>query len=193
MEPYQWEDSHSTRYGIFIGSRSSAVKTLRRLIDVELTGHETVSLRIFQDIRLKADVTEKWNGAYRKMNPELAASFRKETPVTQSLSGALSGSYRGWTAPRCPSSPPLHPDPRRTIGSRRILGVLPQGGGNPGDEVPDRNGHRGETGLLSPGPLPEKRERGSRRGSHLHPRARSDRRDRVRGGSPLVFERLPNP
>ena len=95
MEPYQWEDSHSTRYGIFIGSRSSAVKTLRRLIDAELIGHESISLRIFQDIRLKADVTEKWNGAYRKMNPELAATFRKETPVTQPPTGSLSGDYRG--------------------------------------------------------------------------------------------------
>ncbi len=95
MEPYQWEDSHPTRYGIFIGSRSSAVKTLRRLIDVELTGHETVSLRIFQDIRLKADVTEQWNGTYRKMNSELASAFRKDTPVNQPRSAPLSGRYRG--------------------------------------------------------------------------------------------------
>lgn len=95
MEPYQWEDSHSTRYGIFIGSRSSAVKTLRRLIDVELTGHETVSLRIFQDIRLKADVTEQWNGTYKKMNPEMASAFRKEAPVAQPRTPPLSGRYRG--------------------------------------------------------------------------------------------------
>ena len=95
MEPYQWEDSHSTRYGIFIGSRSSAVKTLRRFIDVELTGHETISLRIFQDIRLKADVTEQWNGTYRKMNSEMASAFRKDAPVAQPGSIPLSGRYRG--------------------------------------------------------------------------------------------------
>lgn len=95
MEPYLWEDSHSTRYGIFIGSRSSAVKTLRRLIDVELTGHETISLRIFQDIRLKADVTEQWNGSYRKMNSEMASTFRKENPVIRPRQAALAGEYRG--------------------------------------------------------------------------------------------------
>jgi len=95
MELYQWEDSHSTRYGIFIGSRSTAVKTLRRLIDVELTGRDTVSLRIFQDIRLKADVTEQWNGSYKKMNAELSASFRKKSPVAESPEGPLSGSFKG--------------------------------------------------------------------------------------------------
>ncbi|HOX13202.1 MAG TPA: pallilysin-related adhesin [Spirochaetia bacterium] len=106
MEPYQWEDSHPTRYGIFIGSRSSAVKTLRRLIDVELTGHEAVSLRIFQDIRLKADVTEQWNGTYRKMNSELASSFRKVTPVTQPRSAPLSGRYRGLDGSTLSFDPP---------------------------------------------------------------------------------------
>ncbi len=94
-ETYQWEDSHSTRYGIFIGSRSTAVKTLRRLIDVELTGRETVSLRIFQDMRLKADVTENWNGTYKKMTAELAAAFRKEDPVVSRSDASLSGNYRG--------------------------------------------------------------------------------------------------
>lgn len=97
MESYLWEDSHSTRYGIFIGSRSSAVKTLRRLIDVELTGRDTISLRIFQDIRLKADVTEQWNGGYKKMNAELAEAFLKERPVKLGASptAPLSGSYAG--------------------------------------------------------------------------------------------------
>ena len=95
MESYRWEDSHPTRYGIFIGSRSTAVKTLRRLIDVELTGRDTISMRIFQDIRLKADVTEQWNGPYRKMNAELAASLRKESPVSAKVASPLSGDFKG--------------------------------------------------------------------------------------------------
>ncbi|HSV55870.1 MAG TPA: pallilysin-related adhesin, partial [Magnetospirillaceae bacterium] len=91
LEPYTWEDSHPTRYGIFIGSRSTAVRTLRRLIDVELTGHETVSIRLFQDMRLRADVTEQWNGVYRRMTPELAAAIRRRPPVDRTATVSVTG------------------------------------------------------------------------------------------------------
>lgn len=194
MEPYQWEDSHSTRYGIFIGSRSSAVKTLRRLIDVELTGHETVALRIFQDIRLKADVTEKWNGTYRKMNPELAASFRKETPVTQGLSGALSGSYRGLDGSSLSFQSPrftLNRDGRSEAGGFSVFTLK-------GAEILEMK-YLTETGIVGKR-VSYRLDRSQRKESgetvevltFVPVRVAIDGIEFVEG-SPLVFERLPNP
>ena len=194
MEPYQWEDSHPTRYGIFIGSRSSAVKTLRRLIDVELTGHEAVSLRIFQDIRLKADVTEQWNGTYRKMNSELASSFRKANPVTQPSSAPLSGRYRGLDGSTLSFDPPRFTtarDGRSEAGGFSVFTLK-------GAEILEMK-YLTETGVVG--------KRVSYRVDRSHRKENGETveilnltpvRVAIDGfefveGSPLILERLPNP
>lgn len=194
MEPYQWEDSHATRYGIFIGSRSSAVKTLRRLIDVELTGHETVSLRIFQDIRLKADVTEQWNGAYKKMNSEMASSFRKAAPLTQGASAPLAGKYRGLDGSTLSFEHPrftLDRDGRTEIGGFSVFTLK-------GAEILDMK-HLTETGIAGKR-VTYRLDRSQRRenGENIEVLNLTPVRVAIDGiefmeGSPLVFERLPNP
>ncbi len=95
IESYGWEDSHATRYGIFIGGRSMAVASMRRLMDVELTGSNRVGLRIFQDLRIKADISEQWNGRYRKMGPEDSAAFARERALTLGSGPALEGDWTG--------------------------------------------------------------------------------------------------
>ncbi|MBP7094673.1 MAG: pallilysin-related adhesin [Spirochaetia bacterium] len=95
IESYGWEDSHATRYGIFIGGRSMAVASMRRLMDVELTGSNRVGLRIFQDLRIKADISEQWNGRYRKMGPGDSAAFARERALTLSGGPALEGDWTG--------------------------------------------------------------------------------------------------
>lgn len=95
IESYGWEDSHATRYGIFIGGRSMAVASMRRLMDVELTGSNRVGLRIFQDLRIKADISEQWNGRYRKMGPGDSAAFARERALTLAVEPALEGDWTG--------------------------------------------------------------------------------------------------
>ena len=192
MEPYQWEDSHSTRYGLFIGSRSSAVKSLRRLIDAELIGHESISLRIFQDIRLKADVTEKWNGAYRKMNPELAATFRKETPVTQTRSGTLSGDYRGLDGSSLSFRAPrfnLVREGKTEAGGFSLFALK-------GVEILEMK-FLTETGIVGKRvsyrleSIPEEGKRRGDRNPQSHARTGGDRRHRIRGGLSLGLRTQP--
>ncbi len=194
MEPYQWEDSHATRYGIFIGSRSSAVKTLRRLIDVELTGHETVSIRIFQDIRLKADVTEQWNGSYKKMNPEMASSFRKETPLSQGTSAPLAGKFRGLDGSTLSFEAPrftLYRDGRTETGGFSVFTLKDA-------EILDMK-HLTETGIVGKR-VTYRLDRSQRKenGETVEILNLTPVRVAIDGiefmeGSPLVYERLPNP
>ncbi|MBN1243766.1 MAG: pallilysin-related adhesin [Spirochaetales bacterium] len=95
IESYGWEDSHPTRYGIFIGGRSMAVASMRRLMDVELTGSNRVGLRIFQDLRIKADISEQWNGRYRKMGPGDSEAFARGRALTLADEALLEGDWNG--------------------------------------------------------------------------------------------------
>ena len=76
VEIYEWENSNSTRYGLYIACRNQSVRNLRRLMDVELVSTDTINLRVFQDLRIKADIAAKWDGRYMKLGPEMAKAFR---------------------------------------------------------------------------------------------------------------------
>jgi hypothetical protein len=76
VEIYEWENSNSTRYGLYIACRNQSVRNLRRLMDVELVSTDTINLRVFQDLRIKADIAAKWDGRYRKLGQEMAKAFR---------------------------------------------------------------------------------------------------------------------
>ena len=76
VEIYEWENSNSTRYGLYIACRNQSVRNLRRLMDVELVSMDTINLRVFQDLRIKADIAAKWDGRYRKLGPEMAKAFQ---------------------------------------------------------------------------------------------------------------------
>ncbi|TFG83735.1 MAG: pallilysin-related adhesin, partial [Spirochaetales bacterium] len=93
VEIYQWENSNPTRFGLYIAARNQSVRNLRRLMDIELAASDMINVRVFQDLRIKADVSGRWDGRYRRMSAEIAKSFRK-TPSSAHFSGQnLDGLY----------------------------------------------------------------------------------------------------
>jgi hypothetical protein len=58
---------------LYVTSQNISISTLRRFIDIELESMDSIKLRVFEDVRLKINVSESWDGSYRragKMNPK---------------------------------------------------------------------------------------------------------------------------
>jgi len=53
VEIYEWENSNPTRYGMYVASRNQSVQNLRRLMDIELASTDSITVRVFQDYRIK--------------------------------------------------------------------------------------------------------------------------------------------
>lgn len=103
-ETYNWETSNSTRMGLYISSTNRSVSNLRRYVELELESADSIKLRVFQAIKIKADTTDRWDGTYRKLSAEAAKVFRKQpsqawlsAPSAESLA---SGLYIGQKAER---------------------------------------------------------------------------------------------
>ena len=92
-EVYSWENSNPTRYGLYIASRNQSVRNLRRLMDIELASADSVSVRVFQDYRIKADISGKWDGRYRRLTPDIAASFRRAPAMARNARSDIGGLY----------------------------------------------------------------------------------------------------
>jgi hypothetical protein len=75
QEVFRWTESHSTRYGLYVRSQNESVDDLVRLMDIELTGSDLVSLRVSEDSQLKMDPDDRWDGTYRKLPRDIAASL----------------------------------------------------------------------------------------------------------------------
>jgi hypothetical protein len=66
QQVFSWQNSSSTRYGLYISSQNISVSTLRRFLDIELESLESIRLKVFEDVRLKIKVSAPWDGSYRK-------------------------------------------------------------------------------------------------------------------------------
>jgi hypothetical protein len=67
QEVFRWTESHSTRYGLYARCQNESVEDLVRLMDIELTGSDLVSVRVFEDLQMKMDPEDRWDGNYRRM------------------------------------------------------------------------------------------------------------------------------
>jgi hypothetical protein len=102
QEDFTWNESHSTRYGLYVGCQNESVSNLRRLMDIELTGSDRISVRVFEDLQMKVDTEDRWDGSYQKLPLSVSrqgAANGTNTPAAsssaiQGLPFALSGSYR---------------------------------------------------------------------------------------------------
>jgi len=67
QEVFRWNESHSTYNGLYAGTNNESVQNLRRLLDIEMTGADTISLRVFEDLLMKIDSENRWDGSYRRL------------------------------------------------------------------------------------------------------------------------------
>jgi hypothetical protein len=67
QEVFRWSESHSTRYGLYVRCQNDSVEDLVRLMDIELTGSDLVSIRVFEDLQMKVDPEDRWDGSFRRL------------------------------------------------------------------------------------------------------------------------------
>ena len=94
QEVFRWTDSHSTRYGLYAGCQNEDVTNLRRLMDIELTGADTVSVRVFEDLRMKVDPQNAWDGGYKKLPAGASDSVVTGSSSRPKPAFTLEGPYR---------------------------------------------------------------------------------------------------
>lgn len=89
------ESGAARRYGIYLTTRNQSISSIRRLIDIELTGIDEIKIKVQEDVKLKIGVASVWDGAYRKKTDPLALQdSQKGDEEMKKLSGALA-SWKG--------------------------------------------------------------------------------------------------
>jgi hypothetical protein len=76
QEVFRWSESHSTRYGLYVRCQNDSVEDLIRLLDIELTGSDVVSIRVFEDLQMKVDPEDRWDGSFRRLPRTMPASMQ---------------------------------------------------------------------------------------------------------------------
>jgi len=66
QQVFNWQNSASTRYGLYIRSQNISIRTLYRFIDIELESLDSLKLRVIEDVQLKIAVNTTWDGSYRR-------------------------------------------------------------------------------------------------------------------------------
>ena len=70
---FVWQNSNSTRYGIYVSSQNISVTTLRRFLDIEMESLDSVRMRVFEDVKLKINLNASWDGLYRRAGAVIRA------------------------------------------------------------------------------------------------------------------------
>jgi len=88
LSVFNWKDSQATKLGLFMSTENVQVNSMKRFVEVELCGMDTISVRVIEDDFMRSDSSSQWNGIYRKLasSQPAAASVR---PVK-----GISGRYR---------------------------------------------------------------------------------------------------
>lgn len=90
QEVFNWQNSHTTRYGLYINTQNVTVTTLRRMVDIELQSIDSIRIKTFEDIRLKIGISGRWDGIYRK-----AASGENNKLPDNEFSALIDASFEG--------------------------------------------------------------------------------------------------
>lgn len=100
LSVFNWKDSQATKLGLFMSTENVQVNSMKRFVEVELCGMDTISVRVIEDDFMRADPGSQWNGIYRKLVPgsQPAAQAR---PVK-----GLAGRYRSASGTEFAFTPP---------------------------------------------------------------------------------------
>ena len=93
QQVFNWQNSTSTRLGIYVSSQNISITTLRRSIDIELESLESIRVRVFEDVRLNIkSVNAPWDGSYKKAGPPENSVQRERTPGYTFIEAQYDGS-----------------------------------------------------------------------------------------------------
>ncbi|MDR0451114.1 MAG: pallilysin-related adhesin [Treponema sp.] len=91
QQVFSWQNSTSTRYGLYITSRNISISTLRRIMDIELESLDSIRIRVFEDIRLNIRATNSWDGSYRRARTVEKGAAGDAAPVKPYIDGVYDG------------------------------------------------------------------------------------------------------
>lgn len=86
------------RYGAFLTTRNRSISSIRRLIDIELTGIDEIRIKILEDVKLKIGVASDWDGVYRKMSVTPSSSKDATDGTLEKIRSLLLSSRGEWTS-----------------------------------------------------------------------------------------------
>ena len=86
QQVYTWRNSSTTRFGIYISSQNILVPTMNRIVDLELESADSIRVRVFEDVRMRIQVSAPWDGSYRKANVS-ANKNKRPAKVNTFISG----------------------------------------------------------------------------------------------------------
>jgi hypothetical protein len=120
QEVFRWTESHSTRYGLYLRSQNESVENLVRLMDIELTGSDLVSVRVFEDLQMKMDPEDRWDGTYKRLPPGARNAASNGTGLSRPAI-KLEGPYRSRSGAELNFAPPRY--------SLKSIGLAGESGG----------------------------------------------------------------
>jgi hypothetical protein len=97
-EIYTREAGSSRRYGTYLTTRNKSISSIRRLIDIELTGIDEIRVKVQEDVKLKIGVDSDWDGVYRKMTANSTAGVAVSASSTVALQKLLDSSPNDWVS-----------------------------------------------------------------------------------------------
>jgi hypothetical protein len=89
---FTWQNSSATRYGLYVSSQNVSVTTLRRFLDIELESLDSVKIKVFEDVRLKINISASWDGSYRKAGSFETAAEKPPAAVIPYMDAVYDGS-----------------------------------------------------------------------------------------------------
>jgi hypothetical protein len=92
------ESGSSRRYGAYLTTRNRSIESIRRLIDVELTGADEIRVNIQEDVRLKIGVASDWDGVYRKMGTSSGGQDGEGGLTTKKVQALLGSGRSEWVS-----------------------------------------------------------------------------------------------
>lgn len=108
QEIFRWTESHPTRYGLYVRGQNESVENLVRLMDIELTGSDLVSIRVFEDLQMKMDPEDRWDGSFRKMPQGARDAIGAKGSGLSKPSLKLEGPYRMRSGAELNFAPPRY-------------------------------------------------------------------------------------
>lgn len=86
-------------YGAYLITHNRTIPSIRRLIDIELTGIDEIRIKIMEDVKLKIGVASDWDGVYRKMATGMNTTTKTETAISvEKLKGIMASSANDWNS-----------------------------------------------------------------------------------------------
>ncbi len=95
-EIYSRESGAARRYGAYLTTRNRSIPSIRRLIDIELTGIDEIKIKILEDVKLKIGVASDWDGVYRKMSGSAATAKTEIEQSVERLKTILNSGTKDW-------------------------------------------------------------------------------------------------